>query len=106
MYVSVPEDMQGGQLEILGDRETAYKKTVEVDGEEQPVQPDAIETIVPKHNLHAEFRGDSYHRVRGYATDTSTLRVSLVLEQYKLNKKDEKFLTPYKESEKNGMTMM
>lgn len=99
MYVSVPEDMKGGELELLGDRETAFPN-------EEENEPKAIEAIAPTHNLHAEFRGDSFHRVRGYATDTSTLRISLVLEQYKLEEEDAQYLIPYVQSEKNGMTMM
>lgn len=65
-----------------------------------------IDSITPKLNFHAEFRGDSYHRVRGYATDTSVLRISLVLEQYLLDDENEKYLVEYEQSEKNGMTMM
>lgn len=98
MYVSVPPDMQGGQLELLGNM-TTYS---DADG----VEPPPIDSVFPVHNLHAEFRGDSYHRVRGYATETSILRVSLVLEQYLLDADDEKYLVEYQQSEKNGMTMM
>lgn len=101
MYVSVPSDMTGGQLELLGDGETAYSDTNKNLTEIPP-----LESIAPKLNLHAEFRGDSFHRVRGYATETSTLRVSLVLEQYLLDADDEQYLVEYKQSEKNGMTMM
>lgn len=99
MYVSVPPDMQGGQLELLGD----MKRYMTV-GEGQELSP--VETIVPKLNLHAEFRGDSYHRVRGYATATSTLRISLVLEQYLVSEENLQYLVDYEQSEKNGMTMM
>lgn len=90
--------MQGGQLELIGNL-TKYSET----GSDEPPP---IESIFPKHNLHAEFRGDTYHRVRGYSTETSTLRISLVLEQYLLDADNEQYLVDYQQSEKNGMTMM
>lgn len=64
------------------------------------------ETIRPVENSFAQFRGDSYHRVRGYGTATSRQRVSLVLEQYSIAEENERFLLEYEQSEKNGMTMM
>lgn len=99
MYVSVPEDMEGGELELLGNHEDVY-------GPGRPSPAPALERITPRHNLHAEFRGDSVHRVRGYATKTSKLRISLVLEQYKVTEENEEFLVPYRLFQKNGMTMM
>lgn len=99
MYVSVPEDMEGGELELLGSHEEAH-------GTGRPSPAPALESVTPKHNLHAEFRGDSVHRVRGYATKTNQLRISLVLEQYKVAEENEQFLVPYREFQKNGMIMM
>lgn len=99
MYVSVPEDMEGGELELLGTH-------MEANGPGRPSPAPTLESITPRHNLHAEFRGDSVHRVRGYATKTNQLRISLVLEQYKVSEENEQFLTPYRVFQKNGMTMM
>jgi hypothetical protein len=45
-------------------------------------------------------------QVRGYDTRTSTLRVSLVLEQYLLRDDDERYLVEYSQSEAtNGMML-
>lgn len=92
--------MTGGELELLGTQEEAYP-----DGEHDAEAP-VMEKIEPKENLWAEFRGDSLHRVRAYETETDDLRVSLVLEQYKIPKEDEHFLVKYDHKQKNGMTMM
>jgi hypothetical protein len=95
LYISVPKDMVGGQLELLGI------------GEEHHRNPNKVhESIVPVEDFSATFRGDSYHQVRGYDTSTDTLRISLVLEQYKLSEEDSKFMIEYEQSEKDGMTMM
>lgn len=73
LYVRVPEDMEGGQLEVLGP-------------DDQDLEPASVE---PRENRMARFRGDSLHQVRGYHTNTKDLRVSLVLEQYHV---DDEFL--------------
>lgn len=58
--------MKGGELELLGPKSEADDETDEVTGEDGLAE--ALETIVPTENKHAEFRGDSYHRVRAYET--------------------------------------
>lgn len=92
--------MTGGELELLGTDEEAYP------GGERGAEAPAKETITPRENLWAEFRGDSLHRVRAYETETDDLRVSLVLEQYMIPKEDEHFLVKYHHTHKDGMTMM
>lgn len=42
-------------------------------------------TVTPEENTMIAFRGDSFHRVMGYTTRTQTKRISLVLEQYKVD---------------------
>lgn len=93
LYVSVPEDLVGGELELLGN-----------DREYDPEHP--VAAVKPIENLMAAFRGDSYHQVRGYDTETDDLRISLVLENYVVAKENEKYLLDYDQSEKDGMTMM
>jgi hypothetical protein len=95
LYISVPEDMVGGQLELLGI------------GEEHHTNPDhVVDSVHPVEDYSATFRGDSYHQVRGYDTATDTLRISLVLEQYKLDEENAPYMIEYEQSEKDGMTMM
>lgn len=102
-YVDLPSDMRGGELELLGTIAQAYPD----DGEDDTKNmPPALEIIVPKENMHAEFRGDSLHRVRAYETDTEDVRVSLVLEQYKVPEADLKYLVKYNHKQKDGMTML
>ena len=71
LYLSVPKDMEGGQLDLFsyGDGAT-------------PGDGDPEEVVVPEENLMATFRGDAFHRVRSYRARSRTERVSLVLEQY------------------------
>jgi hypothetical protein len=53
MYVSVPEDMEGGELELLGPGEEVYR-----DGRDESDPAEALEVVSPVENMHAEFRGD------------------------------------------------
>lgn len=94
--------MKGGELELLGSPDSVYGPG----GYTGEGLAPALEKIVPKENMHAEFRGDSLHRVRAYETDTADVRVSLVLEQYKVPEEDLKYLVKYAHKQKNGMTMM
>lgn len=95
LYNSVPSDMEGGNLELFpyGD---GYPDT--------GAPPE--ESVVPKENLLVTFRGDAFHQVRSYRTKTGSERISLVLEQYKIDEdmypKTIKFLEAYK----SNMTMM
>mmetsp|Transcript_23664 Transcript_23664/g.30933 ORF Transcript_23664/g.30933 Transcript_23664/m.30933 type:complete len:292 (+) Transcript_23664:161-1036(+) len=72
LYVNIPKDMEGGKLSVYpystgGPRWKAwYREQVKK----------------PKENLLVTFRGDSYHAVSGYYTDTNEKRISLILEQY------------------------
>jgi hypothetical protein len=70
-YASVPEDKQGGLLEIFHHNSTAAP------GEEDA----AAEVIEPKTNRLVRLRGDAHLRISGYApVDEPVIR--LVLEQY------------------------
>lgn len=72
LYVFVPEDMVGGQLEAWD---------YEITPEDVANGPKA--RVIPKENRMAYFRGDAQHQVRSYNTSsTKVLRGSLVLEQY------------------------
>mmetsp|Transcript_25117 Transcript_25117/g.51608 ORF Transcript_25117/g.51608 Transcript_25117/m.51608 type:complete len:367 (-) Transcript_25117:104-1204(-) len=79
-YAAVPDDMRGGELEIYP-FDVGY-----------PVKTDAAvirqhaKKVVPEQNTLVRFRGDSFHRVRSFRSrNGSAPRVSLVLEQYKLD---------------------
>ena len=73
LYVSVPEDMQGGELHVFeyGDNKRDIKE------EDAPDR-----AVIPEENLLVTFRGDAYHRVRSYRTRSKRERVSIVIEQY------------------------
>lgn len=92
LYVSVPDDMTGGELRIRGN-ETIFD------------EDKILDSIKPHENTMAAFRGDSYHEVNGYDTQTDKVRLSLVLEQYKVDDRYVDYLTEYEESTKDGMKM-
>jgi hypothetical protein len=96
LYISVPADMKGGDLELLG-------SSPQEDSDENDI---VLERVDPLENRMAEFRGDSFHQVRGYATETEVLRISLVLEQYKVGPGLRGHVVEYLESIKDGMTML
>ncbi|KAA8497502.1 hypothetical protein FVE85_5087 [Porphyridium purpureum] len=95
LYLSVPPDMEGGELEVLGTREQYEEGGGTVKSRITPVQ-----------NKGARFRGDAYHQVRGYTTETDQRRVSLVLEQYRVPRRFHRYLSKYEHSEKDGVLMM
>ncbi|CAD7697509.1 unnamed protein product [Ostreobium quekettii] len=70
LYVSLPDRMEGGQLEVwpMEFEDSEYGKAV----------------IHPLENMMVEFRGDAGHRVRGFRSPSGGKRVSLVLEQYRI----------------------
>jgi hypothetical protein len=96
LYISVPSDMKGGALELLGS----------APGEDIDGGDTVLQRIDPVENRMVEFRGDSFHQVRGYSTQTKDLRVSLVLEQYRVGPAYQGRVAEYVESVKNGMTML
>lgn len=95
LYNNVPPDMEGGELELY---------------EYGPGQPDLNhppgDKIVPKENMLITFRGDAFHQVRSYRTKSGAERVSLVLEQYKINDASYGKTIRYTEAFKSNMTMM
>ena len=94
LYVSVPEDMEGGQLELFPYGNGATPENVE-----------PTEAVEPKENLMATFRGDAFHRVRAYRTRSKRERVSLVLEQYHIGDNHYPKTITFSESLKSNMTM-
>ena len=74
LYASVPPDMRGGELELF-----PYNDGDPVLG----AFPEKV--ITPKENTLVTFRGDAFHQVKSYSTRTGKERVSLVLEQYKID---------------------
>jgi len=85
LYMSVPHDMKGGDLQIF---KYGPDPRHEPDGSFKPreeiirLQPD--DSVTPQENMMVAFRGDAYHRVMGYETQTAEKRISLVLEQYQV----------------------
>lgn len=97
VYVSVPSDMKGGDLELFGPGETAsFEKDSDTEELGRPDLRDS-ELVTPIENMLVEFRGDSWHQVQGYSTETSEKRISLVLEQFKLPAHDEQYFPVYHE---------
>ena len=95
LYASVPNDMRGGALEVFpyGDGDPRLGAT-----------PD--EVIAPKENTLVTFRGDAFHQVKSYSTRTGRERVSLVLEQYKIDDEMYPKTLRFHEAFKSNMTMM
>ena len=98
LYVDVAPDMKGGELEgwryMKGDLKVSDL-------------PNPHMTIKPEKNKLVMFRGDTFHQVKAYHTAHSTTkRLSLVLEQYKIS--DEYFpnTVTWMEALKQNMTMM
>ena len=87
LYVSVPDDMRGGELEVrkvpdvyLDAHGLKARAAVARDGG----QVEAAD-VKPVENTLVTFRGDAHHRVRPFSTEKpGARRVSLVLEQYRL----------------------
>ena len=52
------------------------------------------EVITPEENMMISFRGDACHKVESFYTATDKTRVSLVVEQYKINAEDMDFVIP------------
>jgi hypothetical protein len=95
LYVSVPEDMEGGQLELFSYGDGNLPENAEPN--------DAVE---PKENLMVTFRGDAFHRVRSYRTRSARERVSLVVEQYYIGDEHYGKTKTFEESWKSNTTMM
>ena len=95
LYNSVPEDMVGGELEMFP-YGTGYPEFEAAPGKK----------VTPKENTLVTFRGDAFHQVRSYKTKTGSERVSLVLEQYKIDKDMYGKTVRYLEAFKSNMTMM
>jgi len=70
-YVTLPDSFSGGKLLLYGNSK-------------DNMQP--LDVIIPEENLLIAFRGDSFHSVEAFYSDSNTKRVSLVLEQYNIPK--------------------
>lgn len=106
LYVSIPEDMSGGRLEMYGyswlrakmfPYLLSFLSTPQMD---RMLPPDA--SVQPLENLLVSFRGDTIHRVEGYRTAGGGgaergegVRVSVVLEQYSVPLSSYGFTTVY-----------
>mmetsp|Transcript_69215 Transcript_69215/g.218991 ORF Transcript_69215/g.218991 Transcript_69215/m.218991 type:complete len:104 (+) Transcript_69215:79-390(+) len=79
--MNVPKDMDGGELHVFdynGNTPPAEKQH----SVETFRPPD--ELISPVENTRIAFRGDAFHRVMGFDSPSGGQRMSVVLEQYKL----------------------
>lgn len=91
--------MEGGDLELFGPskpRSVGEDLNTEENGKPDLRDP---EVVTPIENMLVEYRGDSWHQVQGYSTETSEKRISLVLEQFKLSDSDEQHFPPYYEDD-------
>lgn len=96
LYVFVPEDMVGGQLEAWD---------YEITQEDVDNGPKA--RVVPEENRMAFFRGDAQHQVRSYNTSSkSVLRGSLVLEQYAIPEDYQNLVIDWHWRDRHGSEMM
>ena len=78
LYIDVADDMVGGELEVWSYGKGDWR-SLDLQRPEQSITP-AINTMVA-------FRGDSFHQVKAYYTNrgSNKKRLSLVLEQYKID---------------------
>lgn len=96
LYVFVPEDMVGGQLEAWD---------YDITPEDVANGPKA--RVVPVENRMAYFRGDAQHQVRSYNTSsTKVLRGSLVLEQYAIPEDYQHMLVDWHWRDRHDSEMM
>lgn len=97
LYVFLPEDMEGGELET-------YPYDMEQEEMDATLPHGRIE---PKLNRMAYFPGDSWHQVRSYRTNSSSmLRASLVLENYHVPPSLERFVVPFEWQDGKNNKMM
>jgi hypothetical protein len=99
LYLSVPEDMDGGELHLF-----EYGAGERAEGIEDDHTPDRA--VTPKENLLVTFRGDAYHRVRSYRTRSKRERVSIVVEQYFIDDAHVPRTIRFEEAFKSNMSMM
>lgn len=97
LYVFLPDDMVGGEIE-------AYPYEMEHEEMDATAPPGRV---VPKLNRMAYFPGDSWHQVRSYKTNsTTTLRASLVLENYHVPPSLERYVVPFHWADGKKTSMM
>ncbi|KAA8492970.1 hypothetical protein FVE85_9242 [Porphyridium purpureum] len=103
LYVSIPRDMQGGSLVIwnYGSGPSIVAPTID----------SADREIVPRENHRVSFRGDAFHTVRGFQIPEDVpkqdrLRISLVIEQYKIPSLFYRRTDTYRFQFKTNMTMV
>ena len=94
LYMDIAEDMVGGELELWRYGKGDLKKL-------DLKSPHA--RVTPKENTMVAFRGDSFHQVRAFRTNTRKRRLSLVLEQYKINEKHYDNTIEWTEESKSNM---
>lgn len=96
LYVFVPDDMRGGELEAWN-----YDVT------ERELLAGPMGRVRPEENRMAFFRGDAQHQVRSYNTSAKdVLRGSLVLEQYKIPEEYSHMLLDWHWRDREGGEMM
>jgi len=90
-YTAVPHDIRGGELELRHARirpdqyfsSEQRKRIIAADPTDRELLHDAV-TVAPLENMLTVFRGDAFHRVRPYMTDSNVRRTSVVIEQYRV----------------------
>ncbi|GMH44076.1 hypothetical protein BSKO_12010 [Bryopsis sp. KO-2023] len=83
LYLATPRDMLGGEL-VVWPGVTAEKVL-----RKKPA------VVWPVKNVLVKFRGDSEHKVRGFASVFGEKRISLVIEQYCIPKKKYQLTVEY-----------
>lgn len=70
LYTVVPSNMEGGELEVWP-WEHAFDELNKA-------------VVTPVENTMVEFRGDAYHKVKGFSSPSKGHRIGIVLEQYRV----------------------
>ena len=100
LYVNVPEDMEGGTLEVF-----PYESGNATAPPDMKVTAPE-EVMKPSENTMIAFKGDSWHQVKGYKAVRGQMRISLVLEQYQVSDFWKPMLTTFDLKIKHNEGMM
>ncbi|GMI32969.1 hypothetical protein TrCOL_g13813 [Triparma columacea] len=86
LYLSVPEDIEGGELHLRNITRPLWRCS-----EDKAID----ELIVPKSNCCCVFRGDAEHAVQAHKSECGGSRISIVLEQYRVPTGTQPWLTEF-----------
>ncbi|GMI03677.1 hypothetical protein TrRE_jg6745 [Triparma retinervis] len=97
LYLSVPEDIEGGELHLRDTTRPLWRGS-----EDKAID----ERIVPKSNCCCIFRGDAEHAVQAHKSECGGSRISVVLEQYRVPTGTQPWLSEFEVVDPNDFVRM